>query len=171
VLVQQHAQNERERVATEQVVGGGVLSDTKGRYTAIVPQVGRGALARRPGRLATTMREIETAYLVVGAGASAMAFVDALLTETDARVVMVNHRHWPGGLWLDAYPFVRLHRRTATAPSTRANGDAGTRCAVPRRAAPTGCPPTATAGTFASDRRTTGSAGWVRLEPRGARSS
>jgi cation diffusion facilitator CzcD-associated flavoprotein CzcO len=49
------------------------------------------------------MRGIGTAYLVVGAGATAMAFVHALLTETDARVVTVNHRHRPGGLWLDAY--------------------------------------------------------------------
>ena len=59
------------------------------------------------------MREIETDYLVIGAGASAMAFVDTLLAETDARVVMVDRRHGPGGHWLDAYPFVRLHQPSA----------------------------------------------------------
>lgn len=60
------------------------------------------------------MRELQTDYLVVGAGASAMAFVDALLSESpDARVVMVDRRHGPGGHWLDAYPFVRLHQPSA----------------------------------------------------------
>ena len=57
--------------------------------------------------------EIETDYLVVGAGASAMAFVDVLLAESDARIVMVDRRHRPGGHWLDAYPFVRLHQPSA----------------------------------------------------------
>jgi hypothetical protein len=56
------------------------------------------------------LREIETDYLVVGAGASGMAFVDALIAESDAEVVMVDRRHRPGGHWLDAYPFVRLHQ-------------------------------------------------------------
>jgi hypothetical protein len=57
--------------------------------------------------------EIETDYLVVGAGASAMAFVDALLAGSDARVALVDRRHRPGGHWLDAYPFVRLHQPSA----------------------------------------------------------
>ncbi len=52
----------------------------------------------------------ETDYLVVGSGAMAMAFVDTLLDESDARVVMVDRRHRPGGHWNDAYPFVRLHQ-------------------------------------------------------------
>jgi putative NAD(P)-binding protein len=59
------------------------------------------------------MREIETDYLVVGAGASGMAFVDALIAASDADVVMVDRRHRPGGHWLDAYPFVRLHQPSA----------------------------------------------------------
>jgi NAD(P)-binding Rossmann-like domain len=59
------------------------------------------------------MEEIETEYLVVGAGASAMAFVDALLDGPDARVVLVDRRHRPGGHWLNAYPFVRLHQPSA----------------------------------------------------------
>ena len=59
------------------------------------------------------MREIQTDYLVVGAGASAMAFVDALLSHSDANVVVVDRRHRPGGHWVDAYPFVRLHQPSA----------------------------------------------------------
>ena len=59
------------------------------------------------------MREIETDYLVVGAGATGMAFVDALLTESDCDVLLVDRRHRPGGHWLDAYPFVRLHQPSA----------------------------------------------------------
>ena len=60
------------------------------------------------------MREIETDYLVMGAGASAIAFVDALVARADVDVVMVDRRHRPGGHWLDAYPFVRLHQPSAT---------------------------------------------------------
>ena len=59
------------------------------------------------------MREVETDYLVVGAGASGMAFVDTLVAHTDAEVVLVDRRHRPGGHWLDAYPFVRLHQPSA----------------------------------------------------------
>ncbi|HUR76923.1 MAG TPA: NAD(P)-binding protein [Acidimicrobiales bacterium] len=59
------------------------------------------------------MRDVETDYLVVGAGASGMAFTDALLADSDAEVVIVDRRHRPGGHWLDAYPFVRLHQPSA----------------------------------------------------------
>jgi cation diffusion facilitator CzcD-associated flavoprotein CzcO len=38
------------------------------------------------------MRELETDYLVVGAGATGMAFTDALIDESDAEVLMVD-RH------------------------------------------------------------------------------
>ena len=58
-------------------------------------------------------RPIETDYLVIGAGATAMAFVDTLLSESDARVVMVDRYHRPGGHWNHAYPFVRLHQPSA----------------------------------------------------------
>ncbi len=53
---------------------------------------------------------IATDYLVVGAGALGMAFVDSLLSHSDADVVMVDRRHRPGGHWVDAYPFVQLHQ-------------------------------------------------------------
>jgi hypothetical protein len=56
---------------------------------------------------------IDTDYLVIGAGAAGMAFADALITESDADVVMVDRRHAPGGHWNDAYPFVRLHQPSA----------------------------------------------------------
>lgn len=59
------------------------------------------------------MRQVETDYLVVGAGATGMAFVDTLITESEVDVVMVERRHRPGGHWLDAYPFVRLHQPSA----------------------------------------------------------
>lgn len=53
---------------------------------------------------------LETDYLVVGAGALGMAFVDSLLEHSDADVVMIERRDRPGGHWLDAYPFVQLHQ-------------------------------------------------------------
>ncbi|MEM8925140.1 MAG: NAD(P)/FAD-dependent oxidoreductase [Actinomycetota bacterium] len=50
-------------------------------------------------------------YLVVGSGATAMAFVDTLLSsDAEATVAMVDRRHVPGGHWNDAYPYVRLHQ-------------------------------------------------------------
>ncbi|MFC6639807.1 NAD(P)/FAD-dependent oxidoreductase [Sulfitobacter sp. JBTF-M27] len=53
---------------------------------------------------------MKTDYLVIGCGASAMAFVDTMLIETDATFVIVDTRDAPGGHWNDAYPFVRLHQ-------------------------------------------------------------
>jgi NAD(P)-binding Rossmann-like domain len=55
-------------------------------------------------------RTLEADYLVIGSGAAGMAFTDALITESDAEVVMVDRRATPGGHWNDAYPFVRLHQ-------------------------------------------------------------
>jgi hypothetical protein len=71
------------------------------------------------------MHTIEADYLVVGAGAMGMAFIDALVTETSvtsatsapspsqARIVVVDRNHAPGGHWTMAYPFVRLHQPSA----------------------------------------------------------
>ncbi len=62
------------------------------------------------------MYTIEADYLVVGAGAMGMAFIDTLVTETsatEARVVVVDRHHAPGGHWTMAYPFVRLHQPSA----------------------------------------------------------
>lgn len=55
-------------------------------------------------------QHLETDYLVVGAGAIGMSFVDTLIDHSDADVVMVDRRHRPGGHWLDSYPFVQLHQ-------------------------------------------------------------
>lgn len=59
------------------------------------------------------MKVIEADYLVVGAGAMGMAFVDTLITESDAHVVIVDRAYQPGGHWTTAYPFVRLHQPSA----------------------------------------------------------
>ena len=63
--------------------------------------------------MATMPRGLEADYLVVGAGASGMAFTDALIQHADVRVALVDRRHGPGGHWLDAYPFVRLHQASS----------------------------------------------------------
>ena len=59
------------------------------------------------------MGTIEADYLVIGAGATAMAFVDTLVSETAASVVVVDRNRQPGGHWTTAYPFVRLHQPSA----------------------------------------------------------
>ena len=59
------------------------------------------------------MHTTEADYLVVGAGAMGMAFIDTLISETEARVVVVDRYHQPGGHWTTAYPFVRLHQPSA----------------------------------------------------------
>ncbi|MFH8250437.1 pyridine nucleotide-disulfide oxidoreductase [Microbacterium sp. B2969] len=56
---------------------------------------------------------LDVDYLVVGAGAMGMAFVDSLTTESDASVAIVDRRHGAGGHWLDAYGFVRVHQASA----------------------------------------------------------
>lgn len=58
-------------------------------------------------------RTVDADYLVVGAGATGMAFTDALVDHSDARVLLVDRRHGVGGHWLEAYPFVRLHQSSA----------------------------------------------------------
>ena len=55
----------------------------------------------------------ETDYLVVGAGASGLAFADVLVAEADFEVTVIDRRQAPGGHWLHAYPFVRLHTPSA----------------------------------------------------------
>jgi hypothetical protein len=56
---------------------------------------------------------LDTDYLVVGAGASGLAFADALVAEGDALVTVIDRQEAPGGHWLHAYPFVRLHTPSA----------------------------------------------------------
>ena len=56
---------------------------------------------------------VSTDYLVVGAGASGLAFADALVAEADVEVTVIDRRDAPGGHWVDGYPFVRLHSPSA----------------------------------------------------------
>ncbi|SDC53043.1 Pyridine nucleotide-disulphide oxidoreductase [Geodermatophilus telluris] len=56
---------------------------------------------------------IDTDYLVIGAGATGLAFADTLLDESDAHLTIVDRRGKPGGHWNDAYPFVTLHQPSA----------------------------------------------------------
>lgn len=49
-------------------------------------------------------------YLVIGAGAMGLAFVDTLITDTKATVALVDRYGRPGGQWTLVYPFVRLHQ-------------------------------------------------------------
>ena len=54
---------------------------------------------------------METDYLVVGAGAMGMAFADTIINEQpNSNITLVDQRSAPGGHWLDAYPYVRLHQ-------------------------------------------------------------
>ncbi len=61
----------------------------------------------------TRPTRIETDYLVVGSGAVGLAFADTLLTESDARITIVDRHGKPGGHWNDAYAFVTLHQPSA----------------------------------------------------------
>ncbi len=56
---------------------------------------------------------LDVDYLVIGAGASGMAFTDALIDHADVRVALVDRRDGPGGHWREAYPFVRLHQASS----------------------------------------------------------
>ncbi len=56
---------------------------------------------------------LETDYLIIGSGAMGMAFADVILTESDARIILIDRHAAPGGHWNDAYPFVRLHQPSA----------------------------------------------------------
>lgn len=65
--------------------------------------------------MAAAPRTVDVDYLVIGAGASGMAFADALLDHsatdtTDTTVALVDRRDGVGGHWRGAYPFVQLHQ-------------------------------------------------------------
>lgn len=53
--------------------------------------------------------DLNTDYLVIGAGVSGLAFADTLVAHSDADIIMLDRRADPGGHWTDVYPFVRLH--------------------------------------------------------------
>jgi len=56
-----------------------------------------------------------TDYLVIGAGAMGMSFVEEIIrSSTDVEAIIVDTRAAPGGHWNDAYSFVRLHQPALT---------------------------------------------------------
>ena len=52
-------------------------------------------------------------YLIVGAGATGLAFADAVAAAENVQVTVVDRQPAPGGHWLQAYPFLRLHMPSA----------------------------------------------------------
>ncbi len=77
----------------------------RGRFLAILAST----QCNKSRRLNVSSQRFDADYLIIGCGAAGMGFADVLVTETDARLVMVDSHHGPGGHWNDAYPFVRLH--------------------------------------------------------------
>jgi ribulose 1,5-bisphosphate synthetase/thiazole synthase len=51
---------------------------------------------------------INADYLVIGAGATGMAFTDALIADSDATVVLADGRHSPGGHFFLGFPAIGL---------------------------------------------------------------
>ena len=61
-----------------------------------------------------SIQQLECDYLVIGAGATGLAFVDELIHKSrNIKVILVDKRAKPGGHWVDAYSFVRLHQPAA----------------------------------------------------------
>jgi len=57
------------------------------------------------------LRQLDTDYLVIGAGAMGMAFVDEILKhDKTSTVLFVERRGRTGGHWVDAYDHVQLHQ-------------------------------------------------------------
>jgi hypothetical protein len=56
---------------------------------------------------------LEADYVIIGAGASGMAFADVIVTDSDRSLIIVDQHAQPGGHWNHAYPFVRLHQPSA----------------------------------------------------------
>mgnify|MGYP000633106950 CR=1 FL=1 len=62
------------------------------------------------------MADLETDYLIVGAGAVGLAFADTLIDEDpDCHITFVDKHAKPGGHWNDADGFVALHQPSGTA--------------------------------------------------------
>jgi len=50
-------------------------------------------------------------YLVIGAGAASLAFIDTLITELPSvKIILVDKNPLPGGHWQHAYDYVHLHQ-------------------------------------------------------------
>ena len=58
---------------------------------------------------------LTTDYLIIGAGALGMGFLDELINNSSSlEAIIVDQRDKPGGHWNDAYSFVRLHQPAVT---------------------------------------------------------
>ena len=58
---------------------------------------------------------LTTDYLIIGAGATGMCFLDELINNSSSlTAIIVEQRDKPGGHWNDAYSFVRLHQPACT---------------------------------------------------------
>ena len=55
-------------------------------------------------------KQFDADYLIIGAGASGMAFADILVQESDKTCIIIDRYHKPGGHWNEAYSFVTLHQ-------------------------------------------------------------
>ena len=63
----------------------------------------------------TGVKQINTDYLVIGAGMMGRGFLEELiLNSSHLTAVIVDRRDNPGGHWNDAYSFVRLHQPAST---------------------------------------------------------
>jgi hypothetical protein len=62
--------------------------------------------------ISTSSTNDECDYLVIGGGATGMAFSDTLLgnSKKPLRVIIVDEHSAPGGQWNDSYDFVQLHQ-------------------------------------------------------------
>ena len=80
------------------------------RGAAIVELGNTVPLSVLDGKASMATHEIETDYLVVGAGINGLGVVDELLDRSDAHITIVDRRDAPGGHWNDAYSFVKLHQ-------------------------------------------------------------
>ena len=64
--------------------------------------------------MSSSIKKLQCDYLIVGSGATGMAFVDELIhVGRTTTAILVDKRSKPGGHWVDAYPFVRLHAPSA----------------------------------------------------------
>ena len=62
-----------------------------------------------------SVTRLATDYLVIGAGAMGMSFLEELITNSPSiEAIIVDTRSAPGGHWNDAYSFVRLHQPALT---------------------------------------------------------
>ncbi len=89
------------------------IASELGREVEYVPVPRRRRRACGSADRRGALIQIDTDYLVIGAGASGLAFADALIAEADVEVTVIDRRETPGGHWADVYPFVRLHTPSA----------------------------------------------------------